>query len=52
VKATGEDLIYQWEYSADGGAIWRTTGGNAATVTRKISQAVDGWLFRCTVTDA
>ena len=51
VTATGEELIYQWEYSADGGATWKTTGGNAATVTRKITQAADGWLFRCTVTD-
>lgn len=55
ITAAGNDLIYQWEYSRDGGATWTTPGvSSAKTATYRISpvaKSMNGRLVRCTVTD-
>lgn len=54
VKATGNDLVYQWEYSTDGGTVWtRSSASGSATDTLMvdITEARDGYLYRCAITD-
>ena len=54
VSAAGEDLTYQWQYSADSGSTWNNTslnGYNTATLSFAASSAEDGRQYRCVVTD-
>ena len=53
VGAEGESPSYQWEYSKDGGKSWIKVikSGNSASYTTSGSQARNGWLFRCAVSD-
>lgn len=55
VKATGENLQYQWQYSTDMGSSWiNSTSSSAKTATFR-SVAKDSWnhrLYRCLITDA
>ena len=55
VEATGAGLSYQWQYSSDGGATWRSsslTGSKTATLSTELTEARLVYRFRCVVTDA
>ena len=50
--ATGT-ISYQWQYSADEGANWRTLGGTSSKTDTLTINAIDAyltWQFRCLVT--
>ncbi len=54
VKATGDSLTYQWQYSANGGSTWARTSSAGSTTTTLTVDAVNarnGYLYRCAVTD-
>ena len=54
VAAEGEDLRYQWYYSANDGSTWRpaTAAGNKTdTLSVPATASRDGYLYRCVVTD-
>ncbi|OLR62706.1 hypothetical protein BHF69_08460 [Anaerostipes sp. 992a] len=54
VTATGEELIYQWQYSNDKGATWKNSsqsGNKTATIKVPITEARNGQQYRCMVTD-
>ncbi len=54
VKATGESLAYQWQYSANNGTTWgnaSSTGCKTATLSVSAVAARDGYLYRCKITD-
>jgi len=56
VEAEGEGLIYQWQYSVNGGAAWfnstsATQGCSTDTLTVAGTMARNGFLYRCRVTD-
>ncbi len=53
VKAVGSGLTYQWQYKAPGGS-WRDTsfsGNKTATLTVTAKDTMDGYRYRCVVTD-
>lgn len=56
VSATGTtDLTYQWQYQKPGTDTWKKSGLSSAalsTLSFKMSEAYDGYKFRCKVTDA
>jgi len=55
VSALGENLSYQWQYSADGGTTWADSAeetATAATLRFTASKSYDGYLYRCVVTNA
>ena len=57
VKAEGNDLKYQWEYSKDAGKSWTVFGkARPSAVTDRfewvIESRFDGWQCRCAVTDS
>ena len=51
VKATGENLSYQWQYSTDGGKTWKNSATTAATYTTTATTVRNGYQYRCIVTD-
>ena len=55
VEAVGESLKYQWEYKRPDGKEWYETsmeGSTKATVYIETTEARDGYLYRCKITDA
>lgn len=56
VKASGEDLSYQWQYSASNGENWgditnaKYTGTNSAVMTVPASANRNGYMYRCMIT--
>ena len=53
VEAEGENLTYQWEYSADGGATWTKSGQTGCTTNKievKLLAYRDGQMYRCVIT--
>jgi len=54
VTATGDGLVYQWQYSTDNGTTWNPwtigTGYTTATLTFATSDVVNGYYFRCQIT--
>ena len=55
VEAVGESLKYQWEYKRPSGTEWFDTnmeGSTKATVYIETTEARDGYLYRCKITDA
>ena len=55
VSATGDGLIYQWQYSSDGGANWAnssSSGSTANTLSIGILAYRTGYLYRCVITDS
>ena len=54
VKATGENLRYQWQYSNNGGASWGNSSAAGAT-TDTLSMTMysyrAGQMYRCVITD-
>ena len=54
VTATGTGLKYQWQYKTPAGS-WNNTsaaGYNTATVSIAVTEAKNGYSYRCIVTDA
>ncbi|MCR5149186.1 MAG: immunoglobulin domain-containing protein [Eubacterium sp.] len=54
VKAEGEELTYQWMYSKDNGKTWKnskSTGYDTATLTIVGTEALNGRLYKCRVTN-
>ena len=54
VRAAGDNLSYQWEYSKDGGEIWipcTSQGCDEADFSFKIKASISGRQYRCVVTD-
>ena len=54
VKATGDGLTYQWQYSKDG-KTWTNVSGSAAKKTSldvKVSSSYNGRQYRCVITDS
>ena len=51
VEAEGEGLNYQWQYHYAGGTSWRNWG-TGTVKTAKASQAFDGLVARCVITDS
>lgn len=52
VAASGDDLSYQWEVSADGGKTWKdspVTGNQTATLTVPATASRSGNQYRCVV---
>ena len=55
VTATGGNLKYRWEVSKDGGATWSKSvfpGSSTRTLTATGYKSMDGYLYRCTVSNA
>ena len=54
VTAAGEDLSYQWQYSANEGASWvncSSAGYDTAVFSFRAAQRFDGRRFRCVVSN-
>ena len=51
VKATGDGLKYQWQYSTDGGSSWKNASSKKATYSPTVKSSHDGRRFRCVITD-
>ena len=53
VKATGENLTYQWYYKAPDGEWAKSafTGNKTATLTVAVTAARNGYQYRCVITD-
>ena len=51
VKATGDNLTYQWQLSDDQGSTWRNSSVKTATYSTTLSTTNDGRYVRCIVTD-
>ncbi|OLR62712.1 hypothetical protein BHF69_08500 [Anaerostipes sp. 992a] len=54
VEAEGEGLKYQWQYSNNGGSIWKNSsqsGNKTKTIHVPITEARDGQQYRCVITD-
>ena len=54
VQATGNELVYQWEYSTDGGTVWTRSGASGCTTDTlmvDITNARDAYMYRCAITD-
>ena len=52
VVADGDDLTYQWQYSADGGETWSKstyTSATSATLSMTAQAGWDGYLYRCVI---
>ena len=53
ISAKGENLSYQWQYSADGGKTWNNFGGaTTAKLTRTLKSIWNGWKVRCAIKDS
>ena len=53
VKATGDGLSYQWQYSTNGGTSWIncTTAANTSVFSFTAAERFNGRRFRCVVTN-
>lgn len=54
VAASGDNLSYQWQYSADGGRTWSNSTASSAvkpTLSFTAKAAFSGRYYRCVVTD-
>lgn len=56
IAAAGEGLTYRWQWSRDNGKTWANSssacpGYNTATMQVPITEARNGYLYRCVVTD-
>ena len=56
VAASGANLAYRWQWSRDNGATWANSssacpGYNTASMQVPITEARNGYLYRCIVTD-
>lgn len=51
MKATGDGLKYQWQYSTDGGSSWKNASSKKATYSPTVKSSHDGRRFRCVITD-
>lgn len=52
VVASGSGLSYQWQYSSDGGSTWTNMSGKtSATLKVTVTDSVDGYKYRCKVTN-
>ena len=51
VKADGEGLTYQWQYSDDGGKTWKRSTITKATYAVTLSKSNVNRMVRCIVTD-
>ncbi|MBQ8175697.1 MAG: leucine-rich repeat domain-containing protein [Oscillospiraceae bacterium] len=50
VKATGENLTYQWQQNT--GSSWSDiSGATSASYSVVIDEAIDGYMYRCVVSD-
>ena len=55
IKATGAGLTYQWQFRAPNSTTWTNSGANGcktATVTFPMKAGMNGYLYRCVITDA
>ncbi|MDO4945355.1 MAG: heparinase II/III family protein [Ruminococcus sp.] len=55
VIAKGNGLSYQWQYSTDGGANWKTSnaaGSKTAVLAITAADSQNGYMYRCAVTGA
>jgi len=54
LTATGTGLKYQWYYSADKGATWKTYGTESTVPTLAVATKAShyGWMFKCVVADS
>lgn len=52
VKADGEKLNYQWQYSDNGGKKWTNVNAGSDSVSVTIHAKENGRLYRCIVTNA
>lgn len=55
VKANGKALTYRWQSRKNSDAAWTNSGQSGAktdTLTVPMRAGLDGWQFRCVVTDA
>lgn len=53
VTATGNNLTYQWQYSANGGSTWADSpavGNDTPTLTVPATNSRNGYMYRCIVT--
>ncbi|MBQ1411927.1 MAG: peptidoglycan-binding protein [Clostridia bacterium] len=51
LKADGEGLTYQWQYSDDGGKTWKRSTITKATYSTTLSRSNANRMVRCIVTD-
>jgi hypothetical protein len=51
VQATGDNLLYQWQYKDPGGA-WTNSSFKAPTMSCKLTMSRNGRQYRCVITDA
>ena len=54
VKAIGNGVSYQWQYSIDEGTTWQNadlTGNQTSTLSVDATANQDGYQFRCVITD-
>ena len=52
IKAAGERVSYQWQYKAPGASEWSDCDhSDADTLTISATAALDGYQYRCVVTD-
>lgn len=51
IEASGTNLSYEWEYSDDNGSQWTPTDDAEPVLTISKDDAVEGRLYRCTVTN-
>ena len=52
VEAAGTDLVYQWQYSTNGGSSWKncgSTGYNTSSFSFAMKESLSGRLYRCRV---
>ena len=55
VEATGAGLSYQWYYRTSSSGSWKTTsltGAKTTTLSVKVTEARNGYQYRCKITDA
>ena len=51
-EATGDNLVYRWEYSSDGGVTWQQSwnqGYNTPTLGVRMNANRDGYFYRCKI---
>jgi len=51
VAATGDSITYQWQSSADGTTWSDISGETGATLTVTVAAGLDGYYYRCVLTD-
>ncbi|MBR6835056.1 MAG: leucine-rich repeat domain-containing protein [Oscillospiraceae bacterium] len=54
VAATGDVLTYQWQYKAPSDSKWHNStkdGYNTSSMSVKVTEARDGQMYRCVITD-